>query len=170
MGLIEWLMKTRMEPNHFQTGIFQSHQFMNISNKYPPLNSERREDSVFKDLLKMCLGLKDRLLASSPEEIELIADLVTTYILQPFFLLMLLHPRFRKVLINPTLTTQKEWSVPLLNGLCQKVKSSSLPSIKRLSMTVDSTMNGPALSCAQPALTGLFLSKWSLHILSLLTV
>lgn len=109
MGLIEWLMKsTRMERNHFQTGIFQPHQFMNISNNYPSLNSERREDSIFKDLLKICHGLKDRLLASSPEEIELIADLVATYALQPFFLLMLLHSRFRKAPINPVPTTQKE--------------------------------------------------------------
>jgi len=38
---------------------------------------ERREDKVFQELLKMGLGLRERLLqASSNDEIELIADLV----------------------------------------------------------------------------------------------
>jgi hypothetical protein len=39
---------------------------------------ERREDKVFQDLLKMGVGLRERLLeASSNDEVELIADLVS---------------------------------------------------------------------------------------------
>lgn len=72
------------------------------------LNRERREDFVFKNLLRMCHGLENRLMSSSSEEIELIGDLVTVSISQYALLLTLLPPRFRGVLINPVLTTQKE--------------------------------------------------------------
>jgi hypothetical protein len=38
---------------------------------------ERREDKVFRELLKMGLGLRERLLeAPSADEVELVADLV----------------------------------------------------------------------------------------------
>jgi hypothetical protein len=37
---------------------------------------ERREDGVFRALLKLCYGLEERLLNASAEEVELIADLV----------------------------------------------------------------------------------------------
>lgn len=108
MGLIEWLIKTHMEQNHFQTSIFQSHRFVSFSIDNPPCNSECREDVVFKNLLKMCHGLEDRLLASSPEEIEQIGDLVIISNLQYFLLLTLLQLRFKRVLINPAPMTQKE--------------------------------------------------------------
>jgi hypothetical protein len=38
--------------------------------------SERREEALFTLLLKICTGLKDRLLEASDEEVGLIADLV----------------------------------------------------------------------------------------------
>jgi hypothetical protein len=38
---------------------------------------ERREDRVFRELLKLCHGLEERLFSSSAEEVELIADLVS---------------------------------------------------------------------------------------------
>lgn len=38
---------------------------------------EQQEDKVFHALLKLCYGLEERLLNASPEEVELIADLVS---------------------------------------------------------------------------------------------
>jgi hypothetical protein len=40
--------------------------------------SERREEKIFSDMLNICPGLLDRLLAASEEEVEFIADLVRT--------------------------------------------------------------------------------------------
>lgn len=76
MDLIGWLLKRQVERKHFQRSIFQSHPVMTVLINNPPTIREHREDSIFQDLLKMCHGLEERLLASSPEEIELIADLV----------------------------------------------------------------------------------------------
>ncbi|RDB29854.1 hypothetical protein Hypma_014050, partial [Hypsizygus marmoreus] len=41
-----------------------------------PTSKERHEEKVFQALLKLCRGLEDRLLGSSEEEVELIADLI----------------------------------------------------------------------------------------------
>lgn len=38
---------------------------------------ERQEDNVFRELLKMCHGLEDRLLDGSNEDVTNIADLVS---------------------------------------------------------------------------------------------
>jgi hypothetical protein len=38
---------------------------------------ERREDHLFNELLRMCPGLKDRLIDGSDEEIGLVVDLVS---------------------------------------------------------------------------------------------
>lgn len=38
---------------------------------------ERQEDKVFRELLKMCHGLEDRLLDGSDEDVTNIADLVS---------------------------------------------------------------------------------------------
>jgi hypothetical protein len=46
-----------------------------------PQPREIREDHVFKELLKICPGLQDRLTNGSEEEIELVADLV--YLIVP---------------------------------------------------------------------------------------
>jgi len=42
-----------------------------------------REDVVFKDLIKMCPGLAERLKKSSDEEVEVISDLVCPNHLTP---------------------------------------------------------------------------------------
>jgi hypothetical protein len=38
---------------------------------------EQREEKIFHALLKLCFGLEERLLNASPEEVELVADLVS---------------------------------------------------------------------------------------------
>jgi hypothetical protein len=39
--------------------------------------SERREDNLFRELLNICVGLEDRLLSGSDEEVEFVADMVS---------------------------------------------------------------------------------------------
>ena len=41
-------------------------------------SSDAHEESVFQELLKICDGLQEKLLASSEEEVELVADLVVS--------------------------------------------------------------------------------------------
>jgi hypothetical protein len=44
----------------------------------PQDNSERRERFLFTELLRMCPGLEERILGTSEDEIELIANLVSS--------------------------------------------------------------------------------------------
>ena len=45
---------------------------------------ERREHSIFEALLKICPGFQERLFNASPEEVLIIADLVSRF--QPYYL------------------------------------------------------------------------------------
>jgi hypothetical protein len=51
------------------------------------LNRERREESIFRDLLRLCHGLEERLVNASIEEVGMMADMVKISLLSPLLAL-----------------------------------------------------------------------------------
>lgn len=117
----------------------------------------------------MCHGLEDRLLGSSPEEIELIADFVTNTINHSSISLTktVLH-RFKKEPTHPVPMTQRGWKAQSSSGSPPWARSSPLPFTPEANTTVDFTMSGPEPSYAQRVSTGRFHSTWALRMLCLI--
>ena len=64
-------------------------------NSHPAIHREIREELVFKELLKLCPDLEERIMNNSEEEVGIIADLVSLNVLRPLVLIIVV-PQIQK--------------------------------------------------------------------------
>ena len=117
---------------------------------------QRKECSVFCELLRSVPGLETRLMLSSEEEVMAIADLVCCFLngLCVFGVGLYVINRFRRVPIVPGPMTPREWRVQSLIGSLPKVNLWPLISLVTSNLVADLTTTTLALFYVLQALIG----------------
>ena len=138
-----WFVCLRM--SHCPRTLDTSGSFKEVLLIMSIFSSDACEESVFQELLKICDGLQEKLLASSEEEVELVADLVS------FWHVFLWFPthlyRFKRGRMSSVLMTPKVWKWLSLIGSHPMARMCLRLLIRRSRPHAVSIMRGLELCC-----------------------